>query len=58
MRNVLVVQLETKVSLTIVAIVVIIFLIMLYKSVDSFNKFINQLNIGEINEEIRLQKSP
>lgn len=58
MRNILVVQLETKVSLAIIAVVVIIFLITLYKSVGSFNKFIDQLNIGERNEKIRIQENP
>lgn len=51
MRNVLLLQLETKVALVIISIVVAIFLITLYKSVNDFNKFIDQINIQH--EEIR-----
>jgi hypothetical protein len=59
MRNILLVQLETKVALSIILIAVIIFLITLFKSIDDFNKFIEQLNIrGAQYEEIRIQKNP
>ena len=59
MRNILLIQLETKVALSIVLIAVIIFLITLFKSIDDFNKFIEQLNIrGAQYEEIRIQKNP
>lgn len=58
MRNILLIQLETKVALSIVLIAVIIFLITLFKSIDDFNKFIEQLNIrGAQYEEIRIQKN-
>ncbi len=45
MRNILLLQLETKVALAIIAIVVIIFLVTIFKAVNNFNGFINQLNI-------------
>lgn len=58
MRNILLIQLETKVALSIVLIAAIIFLITLFKSIDDFNKFIEQLNIrGAQYEEIRIQKN-
>ena len=43
MRNILLLQLETKVALAIIAIVVIIFLITIFKAVDDFNGFISHL---------------
>jgi hypothetical protein len=55
MRNILSRQIETKVSLTIILIVVIIFLITIFKSLDNFNKF-NEKIIQY--EEIRVQKNP
>lgn len=56
MRNILLLQLETKVALAIIAIVIVIFLATLYKSVNSYNKFINQLNFQY--EEMRVQTNP
>ncbi len=56
MRNILLLQLETKVALTIIAIVMAIFLITLYKSVNNFNKFIEKTNIQY--EEIRVKTNP
>lgn len=44
MRNILLLQLETKVALTIIAIVVIIFLVTIFKAVGDFNEFISHLN--------------
>ena len=55
MRNVLSLQIETKISLAIVIIFVIIFLVAVFKSIDNFNKFIDRINQYE---EIRVQKSP
>lgn len=42
MRNILLLQLETKVALTIIAIVVIIFLVTIFKGIADFNEFISQ----------------
>ena len=47
MRDVLSLQIETKVSVIIIIIVVIIFLITIFKSLDNFNKFIDRINIYE-----------
>lgn len=60
MRNIFLIQLETKVALIIIAIVIAIFLSTLYKSVNDFNKFIDQINIQQMKlyEEIRVEKSP
>ncbi len=55
MRNVLLLRIETKVSLAIIGIVVAIFLFTIFKSLDNFNKFIEQINQYE---EIRMQKNP
>jgi uncharacterized protein YxeA len=55
MRDVFSVQIETKVSLAIILIVVIIFLITVFKSLDNFNKFINRINQYE---EVRVQTNP
>lgn len=44
MRNILLLQLETKVALTVIAIVVVIFLVTIFKAVDDFNVFISYLN--------------
>ena len=54
MRNVFSLQLETKVSLTIITIAVIIFLITVFKSLDNFKKFNDRINSYE---ELRIQKS-
>lgn len=53
MRNVFSLQVETKVSVTIIIIVVIIFLITIFKSLDNFNKFIDRINTYE---EVGAQK--
>jgi len=58
MRNVLLVQLETKVALAIIAIVIIILMATIFKNFNNFNKFIEQTQSGEQHEEIRLEKSP
>lgn len=54
MRNVLGLKVETKVSLAITIIVVIIFLVAVFKSLDNFNKFTNRINQYE---ELRIEKS-
>jgi len=51
MRNVFSLHVETKVSLAIITIVVIIFLVTVFKSLDNFNKFIDRINTYE---EIRV----
>ncbi len=58
MRNILLVQLETKVALAIISIVVIIFMITIFKSVNSFNKFIEQQSLRTDYEKVRIQKNP
>jgi len=45
MRNILLLQLETKIVLAIIMIFVAIFLFTLYKSVNNFNKFIDKINV-------------
>lgn len=54
MRNLLGLKIETKVSLFIVLMFVAIFLIAVFRSVDSFNKFTDQINQYE---ELRFEKS-
>ena len=44
MRNILSLHVETKVSLAIIMVVVFIFLITVFKSLDSFNKFSERIN--------------
>jgi hypothetical protein len=44
MRNVFSLHVETKVSLAIISVVVVIFLITVFKSLDNFNKFTEQIN--------------
>jgi len=44
MRNIFSLRIETKVSLAIIGIVVVIFLITVYKSLDNFNKFTERIN--------------
>jgi|GEM_PF-1327488 len=44
MRNIFSLRIETKVSLAIIGIVVIIFLITIFKSLDNFNKFTERMN--------------
>ena len=58
MRNILLVQLETKVALAIIMIVIIIFMITIFKSINSFNKFIEQQSLRINYEKVRLQKNP
>lgn len=53
MRNLFSLQVETKVSVTIMIIVIIIFLVTIFKSLDSFYKFIDRINSYE---EIRIEK--
>jgi len=55
MRNIFSLRIETRVSLAIIAGIAIIFLITIFKSLDNFNKFIEQINQYE---EIRVQKNP
>lgn len=55
MRSILSRKIETKISLTIIMIVVVIFLITIFKSIDSFNKFINKMSTYE---EVRIEKGP
>ena len=54
MRNILGLKVETKVSLAIVIMVVIIFLITIFRSLDNFNKFTNRINQYE---ELRFEES-
>ncbi len=59
MRNVFSLHVETKVSLVIITIVVIIFLVTVFKSLDNFDRFINRLNIEDTQyEEMRPEESP
>jgi hypothetical protein len=44
MRNIFGLRVETKVSLAIIGVVVVIFLITVFKSLDNFNKFTEQIN--------------
>lgn len=53
MRNLLGLKIETKVSLFIVLIFVAIFLVAIFRSVQSFNNFTNQINQYE---ELRFEK--
>lgn len=53
MRNVFSLHVETKVSLTIIMIFVVIFLVTIFKSLDNFNKFIDRINQYE---ELRIEK--
>jgi len=53
MRNILGLKIETKVSLAIITIFVIMFLITVFKSVDKFKKFNDRINQYE---ELRVQK--
>lgn len=55
MRNVFSLQLETKVSLAIVLIAVVIFLLTIWKSLDNFKRFTNEINQYE---KIRIQTNP
>jgi len=44
MRNVFSLHVETKVSMAIIGVVVVIFLITIFKSLDNFNKFTERIN--------------
>lgn len=55
MRNIFSLHIETKVSLAIIGVVVVIFLITIFKSLDNFNKFIERINTYE---EIRSKTNP
>jgi len=55
MRNVFLLHVETRISLAIIGIVVVIFLVTIFKSLDNFNKFIDRINTYE---EIRVQTNP
>ncbi|MBD3282324.1 MAG: hypothetical protein GF387_01830 [Candidatus Portnoybacteria bacterium] len=44
MRNIFSLHVETKVSLAIILIVIVIFLITIFKSIDNFNKFNDRIN--------------
>ena len=55
MRNVFSLHVETKVSLAIIGVVVVIFLITIFTSLDNFNKFTEQINQYE---EIRIETGP
>ena len=54
MRNILLIQLQTKVALAIILVIVVIVLITIFKSMDDFNKFIDQQSTQlEQHEEVR-----
>jgi len=55
MRNVFSLHVETKVSMVIIGIVVVVFLITIFKSMDNFNKFTERINQYE---EIRSKTNP
>jgi len=59
MRNIFSLQVETKVSLAIIIIAVIIFLVTIFKSLDNFDRFINRFNVEDAQyEEMRPEESP
>ena len=59
MHKTLLLQLETKVGLAIILVVITIFLITIFKNINSFNKVIEQTNTERAQyEEVRLQKNP
>lgn len=55
MRDILSLKVETRVSLAIIVIMVIIFLFTIFKSLDNFNEFTNRINQYE---KIRVQEGP
>jgi len=55
MRNIFSLHVETKVSLAVITMAVIIFLITVFKSLDNFNKFIDNINKYET---VRVQTNP
>ncbi len=54
MPNVLRTHLETKVGILIILVVIAIFLFVIYKGLNYFNKSINKINFQ--NEEIRVEE--
>jgi len=59
MHKTLLLQLETKVGLAIILVVITIFLITIFRNINSFNKVIEQTNTERAQyEEVRLQKNP
>lgn len=59
MRNIFSLQIETKISLVIITIAVIIFLVTIFKSLDNFDKFINQFNAEDVQyKEMHLEENP
>lgn len=58
MRNVFSLHIETKVSLAIIIIAVIIFLVTIFKSLDNFDRFINRFNTEDAQyEEMRPEEN-
>lgn len=58
MRNVFSLHIETKVSLAIIIIAVIIFLVTIFKSLDNFDRFINRFNAEDVQyEEMRPEEN-
>jgi uncharacterized protein YoxC len=55
MRNILSLKIETRVSIAIIFIVVVIFLITIFKSLDNFYKFNEEINQYE---KIFIKKNP
>ena len=53
MRNILGLKIETKISLTIIALVAIIMIIAVIKSTDGFDNFLKKINSYE---ELRIQQ--
>lgn len=55
MRNILLIQFETKVAIVVILIAIIIFLVTVFKGVDNFNKSMKRVSPGEseFHEEIR-----
>lgn len=58
MRNVFSLHIETKVSLAIITIIIIIFLVTIFKSLDNFDRFINRFNTEDVQyKEMRSEES-
>lgn len=59
MRNIVSIQIEPKVALMIVLVVVAIFLITIFKNIDDFNNLIENIEKQRTHyEEIRIEKNP
>ena len=59
MHKILLLQLETKVGIAIILVVITIFLITIFENINNFNKVIEQTNADRTQyEEVRLQKNP